>query len=68
MKTFRIYSPKRINSSEPSIHAKRVVYGGNPDNPYIDYIEIEAEDIGDEYYTMKKLHKLVIDLLEPHEK
>ena len=59
MKKFRIYAPKLINSLEKTIEQAIPIYGGNPENPYIRYIEIEAEEVGDEYHTMSQLYKLV---------
>lgn len=52
---FRVYAPRLINSSECTIHAERIAYGGENDG-YIEYIEIEAEQIGDEYHTMHELY------------
>jgi len=57
MKKFRVYSPELIDSSEPSIHVEHIEYGGHPDDPFIKYLEINAEDIGDQYHTIHELYK-----------
>ena len=59
MKKFRIYAPKLINSSEQTIEEAIPIYDGDPTNPFIKYIEIEAEDIGDEENTMKELYEII---------
>jgi len=62
MRKFRVYAPRLINSSQPSIHAEHVEYGNGGE--FIKYIEIEAEQIGDGYHTMHELyqHRMALNI------